>query len=60
MTRARLADVGLVVLAAFITIVNSGFSKPLWIDEYLHFAMGSLTFTEAIEVIAKTTGDGVN
>ena len=60
MTRARLADVGLVVLAVFITIVNSGFSKPLWIDEYLHFAMGSLTFTEAVEVIAETTGDGVN
>ncbi len=60
MTRARLADVGLVVLAVFITIINSGFSKPLWIDEYLHFAMGSLTFTEAIQVIAETTGDGVN
>ena len=60
MVRTRLWDAGLVVVAVAITVLNSGFAKPIWIDEYLHFVMGSLSFREALSVIAASTGDGVN
>lgn len=56
----RAADIGLILMAVAITVLNSGFGKPLWIDEYLHFAMGSLSSREALEVIAASTGDGVS
>lgn len=50
----------LVALASIITLANSGFSKPIWIDEFLHFAFGSLTLSEMLSVIRQTTGSGVN
>lgn len=50
----------LVALASIITVANSGFSKPIWIDEFLHFAFGALTLSEVLSVIRETTGSGVN
>lgn len=50
----------LVTLALIIVGANSGFSKPIWIDEYLHFAFGALSLSETLAVIRETTGSGVN
>ena len=52
---------GLLILSALVvSILYSGFDKPIWIDEYLHFAFGGLSFTEALDVLRSTTGSGVN
>ncbi len=50
----------LVILGVLVVGMNSGFSKPIWIDEYLHFAFGALTLGETLAVIRETTGSGVN
>ena len=57
----RRINVFLLIFAALgVSLLFSGFNKPLWIDEYLHFAFGGLSFFEAIDVVESSTGSGVN
>jgi hypothetical protein len=44
-----------VVLAAYASI-----GRPLWIDEFVHFALGGLDPLEAMATIVGTTGPNVN
>ena len=60
-TRSRLADGALVLAALVITVLFAGADKPLWIDEFLHFAMAGMNLADALHTIwATTSGDGVN
>lgn len=50
----------LVVLAVVIVAAYSSWYRPMGIDEVLHFALGPLTPSEALETIHATTGPNVN
>lgn len=56
----RLNIFALTVGALLTAILYSGFSKPIWIDEFLHFALGATSTTETITILGDTLGDGVN
>ncbi len=57
----RRISIFLLIFAAFwVSLLFSGFGKPMWIDEYLHFAFGGMNFFEAINVLESSTGSGVN
>jgi len=46
--------------AVFVAICYSGFGKPIWIDEFLHFAFGAMETSEAVTVLNRSLGAGVN
>jgi MFS family permease len=48
------------IVAVFITISYSGFGKPIWIDEFLHFAFGAMDTSEAVATLNGSLGAGVN
>lgn len=50
-----LIGVGLLIIAVY-----ASFSRPMWIDEYAHFALGGLSPGEAMSTIVATTGTGIN
>jgi hypothetical protein len=49
---------GLTIL--IVSILYSGFGKPIWIDEFLHFSLGAMNFSEATTVLNQSLGGGVN
>lgn len=57
---SRLSDALLVFGAISIPLLFAGWYKPIWIDEYLQFALGGMDLSDAIQTIWDTTGDGVN
>lgn len=57
---SRLYPVVVVLLITTVVVLYGGWSKPIWIDEYNLFAMGSLTFPEMISVLWESTGSGLN
>lgn len=60
-TKSSLADFGLVVAGLAITALYAGWGRPLWIDEFVQFAMGGMDLGEALQTIWNTTGGrGVN
>lgn len=54
----RALAVGLAILVV-VAAYASAF-RPLWIDEYAHFALGGLTPQEAVQAIVGTTGASLN
>jgi hypothetical protein len=56
----KFSDASMWVVAVFVTIAYSGFGKPIWIDEFLHFAFGAMGTSEALTVLNRSLGAGVN
>ncbi|NQV72095.1 hypothetical protein HQ496_03155 [bacterium] len=50
----------LVVLAVGIVALHSAFTRRIWIDEFLHFALAAQSPNEILSTIYQTTGSGVN
>ena len=48
-------EIGLWILGAVILIAYAGLWRPIWFDEFLHFAMGGMTFEYALKTIDYTT-----
>ena len=48
-------DIGLWILGAFILTSYAGLWRPIWLDEFLHFAMGGMSFEYALKTIDYTT-----
>ncbi len=48
-------SIGLLALGAVIIGVYSSYWRPIWFDELLHFAMGGMTFEQALKTIDFTT-----
>ena len=55
---SRLYPVVVVLLISTVLVLCGGWSKPIWIDEFNLFAMGSLTFPEIIAVLLESTESG--
>ena len=49
------SEIGLWVLGAIILVSYAGLWRPIWFDEFLHFAMGGMTFEYALKTIDYTT-----
>ena len=55
-----ISEIGLILSCCLLVLINGRFGAPIWIDEFLHFALGSYnSFQEAWDVISKTT-TGIN
>lgn len=51
----HLSTLCLLLLCLFCVVLNSSFGRPLWIDEFLHFAFGSYeTTSEAWSMISQS------
>lgn len=50
----------LVMLAMGIVALHSAFTRVIWIDEFLHFALAAQSPNEILDTIYKTTGNGIN
>jgi len=46
---------GAIALAVLITANFSGFNRPLWYDEYLHFALAGISWTDALALMTETS-----
>ena len=55
-----LANLGLGVLGTVILAAYSSFARPIWLDEFLHFAFGAIPSDEILSVIYESTGPNVN
>jgi hypothetical protein len=44
-------------VALVVVFVFSGFNRPLWIDEYLHFALAGLSFDQALDMMYATNSN---
>lgn len=55
-----LANLGLAVLGTVVLAAYSSFARPIWIDEFLHFALGALPSDEFLNVIYQSTGPNLN
>lgn len=42
---------------ALLSLVFSGFNRPIWIDEYLHFAMAGIPWGQTFELMASTNAN---
>lgn len=59
-TRRLGARLGLIAAGAFIIASYASLARPLWFDEFVQFAVSGLDVKRALEVIATTTGNGLN
>jgi len=58
---SRGLQVVILVLASLaITVLYGAMNRTIWIDEFLHFALASGSWTDTFEMIWKSTGNGVN
>lgn len=55
LTKTRSQQLGLWILGAAIVALYSGLRKPIWLDEFLHFAMGPMSWRQALRTIDYTT-----
>ena len=46
-----------IILASIVTITFSGFNRPIWGDEYLHFSLAGLPWSEIFQVIQETNSN---
>lgn len=46
-----------VAVIALLSVVFSGFNRPIWIDEYLHFAMAGIPWGQTFELMASTNAN---
>ncbi len=44
-------------ISLVVVFVFSGFNRPLWIDEYLHFAIAGVSFDQAFDIMYLTNTD---
>jgi hypothetical protein len=54
------ATTGLVAVGAVVIVAYASLARPLWIDEFLQFAVGGMEPARVLDTISQTTGDGVN
>ena len=54
------ANVGLVGLGTFILASYSSFARPIWIDEFVHYALGALPSDEILGVLYESTGPNIS
>jgi hypothetical protein len=40
-----------------VTAIFSGLNRPLWIDEYLHFALAGIPWSQTLEVMVATNSN---
>lgn len=59
-TPRAVAQVGLVALGTIIIASYASLARPLWLDEFVQFAVSGLALPRAVEVVSTTTGDGLN
>lgn len=45
----------LVACGLAIALVYAGFARPIWLDEFLHFATGAMSFVDVLRTIDYTT-----
>ncbi len=55
-----LANLGLGVLGTVTLAAYSSFARPIWIDEFLHYALGAIPSDEILSVLYESTGPNVN
>ncbi len=53
--RRPVPETGLWILGGLILTLYAGLWRPIWFDEFLHFAMGGMTFEYALKTIDYTT-----
>lgn len=53
--RAPIAKIGLWLLGALVLVLYMRPWRPIWLDEFLHFAMGGMTWEYALRTIDYTT-----
>jgi len=56
----NLFDTSMWIAALTVAVSYSGFGKPIWIDEFLHFALGAMNTSEATTVLNQSLGAGLN
>lgn len=54
-TKRLWPEIGLWISGTVILIAYAGLWRPIWFDEFLHFAMGGMTFEYALKTIDYTT-----
>ena len=54
-TKRLWPEIGLWISGAVILLAYAGLWRPIWFDEFLHFAMGGMTFEYALKTIDYTT-----
>ena len=59
-TWRAVSDSFMAVVILVVVILYSGFGKPIWIDEFLHFSLGAMNFSEATTALNQSLGGGVN
>jgi len=55
-----ISDISMGIAILIVSLLYSGFGKLIWIDEFLHFALGAMDFSEATAAMNNSLGDGVN
>ena len=53
--RPAIWNLTLVAGGLAIALVYAGFARPIWIDEFLHFATGAMSFVDVLRTIDYTT-----
>lgn len=51
------ADVGLVALGVGVLALYSSWGRPIWVDEYLFYALGAMDVQEVLTVIHNTSSE---
>jgi hypothetical protein len=46
-----------VFISLGVTVIFSGFNRPLWIDEYLHFALAGIPWSQTLDIMASTNSN---
>jgi hypothetical protein len=55
--RTAVETLASVIVIALLSLIFSGFNRPIWIDEYLHFAMAGIPWSETFELMASTNAN---
>lgn len=48
-------DIAMALTAAAVLVIAGAWNRPIWLDEFLHFALGAMTFGEVLQTIDYTT-----
>ena len=53
-TAEIIASLGVILL---LSVIFSGFNRPMWIDEYLHFALAGVPWSQAFDLMTLTNAN---